>query len=65
MKHAFMTSFAISPAAPKAKTATAEARPRSAKMDQFLSKVNGSPRFNAVNAVARVSEAMAKSKKAM
>ncbi len=64
MKQAFVTSFAFAGVAPKQEQAKREVRPRSAKMDNFLAKVNGSPRFDAVNAAARVSEAMAKSKKA-
>lgn len=65
MKTHFVTSFAFTGvASPKVQEAKGEMRPRSAKMDKFLAKVNGSTRFDAINAATRVGEAVAKSKKA-
>lgn len=65
MKTAFVTSFAFTAkASPKGKEATVAARPRSAKMDTFLSQVNGSPRYDVANVAAQVGQALAQSKKA-
>jgi hypothetical protein len=64
MKNVFVTNFALAPTAtPQKDAAKGERRPRSAKMDSFLAKANGSTRYSAVNAAACVGEALAKSKK--
>lgn len=64
MKTAFVTRFASTAvASPKGKEATVAAVPRSAKMDKFLSQVNGSPRYDVANVAAQVSQALAQSKK--
>jgi hypothetical protein len=63
MKHnrAFTAAFVAAPEVP-AREAQASVRGRNAKMDQFLRKVNGSPRFAFGAAATAVNEAMVKVK---
>lgn len=64
MKTAFLTHLSYSaPALPETAEATVEQRPRSAKMDKFMSQINGSPRYDVKNVAARVRHALQQSKK--